>query len=298
MFILTKQEAEGGSAPTLEDEYSYISDTDHYSMLATLQYSPLVMQCKKFIKQFLSEQGNNILDKLRASDFTSDNATDYERVMRFNQRVFDFRYDTGEFIGNTYVLTNPCIYQVHKQFHFTFRYIAYMSAIYQTQQQLNVTVDPIDFMDYDVSLTFVNRINVIDNKEYVFPKYGITLKFKQVTGQKLCPMTKNNEYLNFENTIHASEYYPTPKPNNFQYIQVSDGDVIDFRPFFEIPGHEALTISGILTPSDNNPTLTYLGTSNGQAVVEDSNNPTLSTSNDYKYTLDGTTLKIQWERSY
>jgi len=44
--------------------------------------------------------------------------------------------------------------------------------------QPDETIDPINFMDYDVSLVFVNRINVIDNKEYVFPKYGITLKFK------------------------------------------------------------------------------------------------------------------------
>jgi len=44
------------------------------------------MQCKKFIKQFLSGVGNTVHDKISTSGFTEteNNALIYEKVIRFN----------------------------------------------------------------------------------------------------------------------------------------------------------------------------------------------------------------------
>ena len=289
-FVLTKDEVENGTIPELgEDEYSYISDTTEFSMMSTPELTPLVIQCNNLISDFIKEMSATpVLNVLQKYNFEPDkNNRKYYKIIRTKYDAFDFQHITAYVTGNTNEYDHAEIYTIWKDIKIVFDLAGYTD--------LNSTHNLIDYFDYEAVLHFTTKRNVIADKQYNFPKYGTSLVFNKIDRSGL---TWLRPTIITSNTIRfgysTSEKILDLTPNNFFNIDIVGTTTIDLRPFFSLPGHEALTIQGTIYSSVDNPIINFLGTdTNGNTVTMDPNNPSIVQNKTYRFTIDNAVFTLR-----
>ena len=281
-FILTREELLNQTAPTLEEnQYSYLSDTTGYSLMTNPQATPLVVQCEELVDNLAKKCLRTPTNVSQHFDEQLPGYTIYVKTINTVQKVFDFKED------GTMFTQNPQIYDITKQIHISFNHAAYMQD--QMLLQPNNSINIKDYFTYTASITFTNVSSVVADKEYSFPKYGITLTFKECESSLdlddmwLKVYVKQTGYIEF---LETSNNFITLNPSTFVRIEdVGSSLTLNVSHFLEIPGHEALTLKGKFLSNQDDLSIQLISVP-GKTITMDPNNPTLQADTWYEYTIN------------